>query len=126
MIRIKNFSVPFDAEESLELLAARRLRLPPQSVTGVVIVRKAMDARRYRGAPIQLVYMLDVELSGLAVEKKLLQRMQRDKNLELVKKEPAPLPKQYSMPAGKDGFPKIAAEAFFATSRYVISCSCSP
>ena len=100
MIRIKNFSVPFDAEESLELLAARRLRLPPQSVTGVVIVRKAMDARRYRGAPIQLVYMLDVELSGLAVEKKLLQRMQRDKNLELVKKEPAPLPKQYSMPAG--------------------------
>ena len=64
MIRIKDFHVPFDEAASLELLAAKRLMLPPQAVSEVVIVRKAVDARRYHGAPIQFVYMLDVVVQG--------------------------------------------------------------
>lgn len=61
MIRIRNLVVPFTETASLEDLAAKRLRLPPQQIAGVVIVRKAVDARRYHGAPINFVYMLDVE-----------------------------------------------------------------
>ncbi len=83
MIRIRNFQVAFDDESSLEELAARRLKLPPQAVLGVVIVRKAVDARRYRGAPVQFVYMLDVTVTE--PEKKVLQRLKRDKNVELIK-----------------------------------------
>ena len=66
MLRIRNFQVAFTDESSLKELAARRLRLPPQAVLEVVIVRKAVDARRYKGAPIQLwvVRMLKVVVWG--------------------------------------------------------------
>ena len=77
MIRIRNLAVPFTERASLEDLAAKRLMLPPQQIAGVVIVRKAVDARRYHGAPIQFVYILDVKLEG-KVEKKVLQKLRRD------------------------------------------------
>ena len=64
MLRIKNMQVPLVEEAALPVLVAKRLGLPPQAVLGVVIVRKAIDARRYRGAPIQFTYMLDVEVEG--------------------------------------------------------------
>ncbi|MBP3781314.1 MAG: hypothetical protein ILA30_06590, partial [Selenomonas sp.] len=83
MIRIKNMQVPFTEKRSLVQLAARRLQLPPQAVTEVVIVRKAVDARRYHGAPVQFVYMLDVKLN--MPEKDVLKKLRRDKNLEQVK-----------------------------------------
>ena len=96
MIRIRNFQVAFDDESNLKELAARRLKLPPQAVLGVVIVRKAVDARRYRGAPVQFVYMLDVTVTE--PEKKVLQRLKRDKNVELIKPEltTAPALRTYS------------------------------
>ena len=91
MLRIKNLQVPFDTEESLSMLAAGRLGLPPQAVLEVVIVRKAVDARRYRGAPIRFTYVLDVRLAP-GQEKKVLGKFKRDKNLEQAKEEkPAPL-----------------------------------
>ncbi|WP_295155969.1 NAD(P)/FAD-dependent oxidoreductase [Selenomonas sp. AE3005] len=83
MIRIKNMQVPFDEQRSLAQLAAKRLQLPPQAVTEVVIVRKAVDARRYHGAPVQFVYMLDVKIN--MPEKDVLKRLRKDKNLEQVK-----------------------------------------
>ena len=79
MIRINNLSVSFDDKTPLEQLAAKRLELPPQSIAGVVIVRKAIDARRYKGAPIKNIYMLDVEVAGN--EKKLITRFKKDKNI---------------------------------------------
>lgn len=79
MLRITNFSVPFDEERSLEDLAAKRLQLPPEAVRQVVIVRKAVDARRYKNSPIHFVYMLDVEIAGS--EKRVLARLKRDKNV---------------------------------------------
>ena len=104
MIRIRNFQVAFDDESSLKELAARRLKLPPQAVLGVVIVRKAVDARRYRGAPVQFVYILDVTVAGS--EKKVLQRLKRDKNIELVKRgiETVPAMRTY---AGKEKRPVV-------------------
>ena len=94
MIRIRNLAVSFTEMASLEDLAAKRLMLPPQQIAGVVIVRKAVDARRYHGAPIQFVYILDVRLEP-KLEKKVLQKLRRDRNVEAAP-EPeaaAPLPK---------------------------------
>lgn len=88
MIRIRNFAVPFTDTTSLNALAAKRLQLPPQAVQEVVIVRKAVDARRYHGAPVSFVYILDVVVSE--PEKKVLARLKRDKNIEQVKIAPAP------------------------------------
>ena len=82
MIRIRNFNVPFDDETPLPVLAAARLKLPPQQVDEVVIVRKGIDARRYRGAPIHFVYILDVKVK--LPEKKVLARLHRDKNVEIM------------------------------------------
>lgn len=81
MLRIINFSVPFDDGRSLEELAAKRLQLPPEAVHQVVIVRKAIDARRYKNNPISFVYMLDVLIAGS--EKKVLAKLKRDKNVML-------------------------------------------
>ena len=90
MLRIKNMQVPLSEEAALPILVAKRLGLPPQAVLGVVIVRKAVDARRYHGAPVQFVYVLDVAVAE--PEKKVLQRLKRDKNVEVVKNEAAPAP----------------------------------
>ncbi len=79
MIRIRNFSVPIGVKKPLETMAAERLGLRQEEVRSVRLVRKAVDARRYRGAPISFVYMLDVELKGS--ERKLLGRLSRDKNI---------------------------------------------
>ena len=46
MIRINNLSVSFDDKTPLEQLAAKRLELPPQSIAGVVIVRKMPEGTR--------------------------------------------------------------------------------
>ena len=89
MLRIKNLQVPLGEESSLSVLAAKRLGLPPQAVLGVVIVRKAIDARRYHGAPIQFTYVLDVQVAP-AHEKKIKGKLRKDKNLEMLQEEPLP------------------------------------
>mgnify|MGYP002625378400 CR=1 FL=1 len=89
VIRIKNLQVAFADDRPLQTLAAKRLQLPPQAVAEVVIVRKAVDARRYHGAPVQFVYMLDVAVN--MPEKKVLQKLRRDKNIEAIAlKKPVP------------------------------------
>ena len=95
MLRIRNFQVAFTDESSLKELAARRLRLPPQAVLEVVIVRKAVDARRYHGAPVQFVYMLDVKLT--VPEQTVMKKLHKDKNVEQVRPEkiqPVPMRKR--------------------------------
>lgn len=56
MIRITNFRVPITDDTAIERLAAQRLKLPPQNVLGVVVVRRALDARRKGN--ISFVYTL--------------------------------------------------------------------
>ena len=82
MIRIKNFNVPFNDVSPIDVLAAKRLKLPPQAISEVVIVRKGIDARRYKGAPINYVYILDVKVN--IAEKKVLAKLKHDKNVALV------------------------------------------
>lgn len=79
MIRINHLAVPLEGIAPLEELAARRLRLPVGAVQGVQLIRKAVDARRYRGAPIRFSYILDVKITGS--EKKLLERFYRDREI---------------------------------------------
>ena len=82
MLRITNVSVPFTDEQPLEVLAARRLKLAPEAIQRVQIIRKAVDARRYRGAPLSFVYQLDVALAGGArEEKRTLLHLRKDRNV---------------------------------------------
>lgn len=82
MIRIKNFNVVFDDKTPLNILVANRLKLPLQQIAEVVIVRKGIDARRYHGAPIHFVYILDVTVK--LPEKKVMAKLRRDKNVEQI------------------------------------------
>ena len=79
MIRIANFNVNFDDARELKVLVAERLGVAADMVSLVKVVRKAVDARRFHGAPIRFVYMLDVAVQGS--EKKLLSRWKKDRNV---------------------------------------------
>ncbi|ORT99555.1 NAD(FAD)-utilizing dehydrogenase [Anaerovibrio sp. JC8] len=103
MIRIQNFNVSFDDTTPLTVLAEKRLELPPHSVSEVVIVRKAIDARRYKGAKIKFVYILDVAVTGN--EKKIINRFRKDRNVDWAPDKVKP--KQYPAPEGTDQPPVI-------------------
>ena len=85
MIRISSYSVPLSDERPLAALAAGRLGIAPDDILAVRIVRRAIDARRYRGAPLAFLYTLDVRIQGS--EKKLLTRLRRDRHVALAEKE---------------------------------------
>lgn len=92
MLRITNVNVPFQDESPLKEIAAKRLKVPPQAVLEVVVVRKAVDARRYKGAPLYFVYVLDVAVEG--DEQKILAKLRRDKQVTL-KEKPQCMPLTY-------------------------------
>lgn len=77
MLRIANLRVSLDNDTALAKLAAKRLKLPPQAVLEVVIVRKALDARRKTN--INFVYTLDVRVA--AAEGQVLSRLRGDKDV---------------------------------------------
>lgn len=90
MIRINDFRVPFTAKEPLEESVAKRLKLPLRDIAEAVIVRKGLDARRYKGRDIEYVYILDIKVNG--DEKKIIAKLSRDKNIKIApKKEKSPL-----------------------------------
>jgi len=103
VIRIQNFSVSFDDTTPLNALVEKRMELPPHSVSEVVIVRKAIDARRYKGATIKFVYILDVIIDGN--EKKILNRFKKNKNIDWAPKKV--IPPKYPSPAADDQPPVI-------------------
>ena len=74
--------MPFDDVSPLKELVAKRLKMPPQVVLEVVVVRKAIDARRRKNSPIYFVYLLDVKVD--AEERKVLARLKNDKNIAIV------------------------------------------
>lgn len=79
MLRIHQFAVPFHTERSLAQLVAERISVREEQIAAIRIVRKAVDARRYHGAPILFVYDLDVSLH--VPEKKVLSRLRHDKHV---------------------------------------------
>lgn len=62
MLRIANLRVSIDNTKSLAALVSKKLRIPPQAVLEVVVVRKAIDARRKQN--IIIVYTVDVKVAG--------------------------------------------------------------
>ena len=79
MIRISNLSVPLNDDTELMQAAASRIHADMSDFTRLRVVRKTIDARRYRGAPISFVYVVDVDTKQ--GDRKLLQRDRRDKNI---------------------------------------------
>lgn len=80
MLRILNLQVPLQEETPLLELAAKRLQIPPQEILEVVVVRKAVDARRRKGAPIYFVYVLDVKVR--CNEERIASKFRRDPNIQ--------------------------------------------
>ena len=78
MIRLKNLRIPYQYTRPLEEAVAERLRISPCAVHGVIVVHKAMDARRRRGTPIVWVCVLDVSVEN---EKVICARFRRDKDI---------------------------------------------
>jgi hypothetical protein len=76
-IRIKNLSVDLKDERNLSEIAAAYLKIDAAKILNVKIIRKATDARRYRGAGIKFNYILDVAFDGKI-------NLARDKNLEKI------------------------------------------
>ncbi len=78
MIRVKNLRVPYDDTRPLAEAVAERLNVSPCAVHGVIVVHKALDARRRHGAPIVWGYTLDISVEK---ERAVLARLRRDKDV---------------------------------------------
>lgn len=79
MLRIINMRVSLEDNTPISKLTAKRLNLPPQVVLEVVIVRKALDARRKTN--ISFVYTLDVRTS--LPEGQVIASLHGDKNVSI-------------------------------------------
>lgn len=80
MLRLTNLRISLDDNTALAKLAARRLKLPPQAVLEVVVVRRALDARRK--ANINFVYSLDIKTN--LPDGQVLSRLRGDKDVSIV------------------------------------------
>ena len=63
-IRITNLSVTLTDDRPIKELVAEHLKLPVEKILSARIVRRAVDARRFRGAPIKFNYVVDAEIRG--------------------------------------------------------------
>ncbi|WP_182188276.1 NAD(P)/FAD-dependent oxidoreductase [Pectinatus frisingensis] len=87
MICLTNLNVAIGDVLSLESAAAKRLKISSDSIKKISIARKTLDARRYKNAPIRYVYTLNITLEN-SLEKKLLHRFFKDKNVNQVVEVP--------------------------------------
>lgn len=79
LLRLTNVRVPLDDDTALAQIAARQLKLPPQAVCEVAVVRRAIDARRKSN--INFVYSLDVKTN--VPESQVISRL-RNKDVSIV------------------------------------------
>ena len=70
-IRIANLTAALDDDRPLEILVAERLKVPVEKILSAQIVRRAVDARRFRGAPIRFNYVVDAEIRGKVRDKNI-------------------------------------------------------
>ena len=73
--------VLLENDTSMNKLAAKRLKIPPQAVLEVVIVRRAIDARKKSN--ISFVYTIDVKVA--IPEGQVLSRLKGDKDVSVAK-----------------------------------------
>ena len=81
MIRLTDIKVPISEASSLEEIAAGVLKVSAENIKNIKIIKKAVDARRYKGSPIVFIYTLDVTLN--VNEKKILEKFKRDKHISI-------------------------------------------
>ncbi len=60
-IKINNLSVNLEDDRSLEEIISAKLKIDIKKIRTVKIIRKAIDARRYKGAGIKFNYIVEVE-----------------------------------------------------------------
>lgn len=81
MIRIKNLNVPFDNTDPLEKIVASHLKISDSYIKKITIIHKAIDARRYKNAPIYNVFTIDVLLNDGIDKKHFAKRLKTNKNI---------------------------------------------
>ena len=59
--QIKNLAVALEDDRSLEEIVAAHLKIERKKIRAVKILRKAVDARRYKGAGIKFIYNVEVD-----------------------------------------------------------------
>ncbi|HWR40812.1 MAG TPA: NAD(P)/FAD-dependent oxidoreductase [Patescibacteria group bacterium] len=79
MLRIANLRVALEDVAPLELLAARRLKLPVEAVEQTTIIRRAIDARRKHA--IHFVYTLNVRVRSN--EERVINRLRGDRDVSI-------------------------------------------
>lgn len=79
MIRLSNISLALSEDKSLAELVAQKLQISVSAVKSVHTIKKTIDARRYKGAPILFIYTLDISLN--INENEILKKFQHDKNI---------------------------------------------
>lgn len=89
MIRVNNLHVPLDKADQLTEVLAQRLGITPHEILELQVVHKALDARRYKGAPLHWVYILQVQVSAKNA-RRLLRRWQHDRDISEVEPENLP------------------------------------
>ena len=78
MIRIHQLKLDYRGQsDDLWRAAAKKLRLPPEKIKSLKVIKKSIDARK---GEITAVYTVDVEVPG---ENALLKKYARDKNITL-------------------------------------------
>lgn len=88
MIRIHQLKLDYRGQRAdLFQAAAKKLRLSPENIKDLIVVRKSIDARK---GLITAVFTVDVEVPG---EKALLKKFTKDKNITLAVQEDYVFPK---------------------------------
>ena len=89
MLRIANLSLPLDyTDESLRLLAARKLKIAPARVKDITLVKKSVDARDK--GDVHFVLTVDVRAEG---EDDVLRRLKSGTAVKVTPKAAPPLPR---------------------------------
>ena len=63
-IRITNLSVELDDERNFHEIISSRLKISQKKIISIKIIRKAVDARRYKNSKIKFNFVVDVEIDG--------------------------------------------------------------
>ena len=83
--RIKNISVELNDERDLTEIVAANLKVDAKKIRTLKIIRKATDARRYKGAGIKFNYIVEVEIDGKI-------NLSHNKNIEKIPASENPAP----------------------------------
>ncbi len=106
MIRVTNLSIRLEDGRSDGEIVAAALKIPPEQIKTLRIIKKAVDARRRKGAPITFVCSFDAEIADGGLEGQILQRASRRGKGADIK----PAPKEENLSLLPKGFAGASAK----------------